>query len=395
MKMGLGNMGGIKGLERAQDAQTITALEEQNTALLNQVELLKSKRNTDGIDDLSIEEKTNYEQQIDDLTTKLAANTGEHEIPIELIDSDPDQPRKVFAPSVIRERANSLKKNGQLTAIIVTPQSNGRYKLFEGELRWRAKKELGEPTIRAVLLHDRPGRDPMSTFREQVITSLHAQGLHELDLAEAIIKISVTRCPELGGREEAVPKLLNSAIRRLERNKRLPDFNVLRLSEETDQTSWVSENLKSAGEQAVFQTILELQLNPNSVNTGAMRLIGLSSDLKDAIRSSALEAGKARELNRLNAKNLDKSEKQAQTIRQKATSQVIEQRLSVLDVKVLVEKLLKQAKGITDEDSQGKKILQQLNRMVLDDLSTEELALIQEALEEKIEGVKRMLNDHF
>ena len=26
MKMGLGNMGGIKGLERAQDAQTITAL---------------------------------------------------------------------------------------------------------------------------------------------------------------------------------------------------------------------------------------------------------------------------------------------------------------------------------------------------------------------------------
>jgi ParB family chromosome partitioning protein len=395
MKMGLGNMGGIKGLERAQDAQTITALEEQNAALLSQVELLKSQRNANDIGNLSLEEKTSYEQQIDELTEKLAANTGEYEIPIDLIDPDPEQPRKVFAVSVIRERANSLKKNGQLTAIIVTPQIDGRYKLFEGELRWRGKKELGDPTIRAVLLHDLPGRDPISTFREQVITSLHAQGLHELDLAEAIIKISVARCTELGGRGETVPKLLNSAIRRLERNKRLPDFNVLRLSEETEQVSWVLENLKNSGEQAVFQTILELQLNPNSVNTGAMRLIGLSSDLKNAIRDSALEAGKARELNRLSAKNLDKSEKQALSIRQKMTTQVIEQRLSILDVKILVDKLLKQAKGITEEDSQGKKILQQLNRIVLDDLSIEELALIQEALEEKIEGIKRMLNDHF
>ena len=393
--MGLGNMGGIKGLERAQDAQTITALEEQNAALLSQVEVLKSQRIANDIDNLSLEEKTSYEQQIDELTEKLAANTGEYEIPIDLIDPDPEQPRKVFAASVIRERANSLKKNGQLTAIIVTPQIDGRYKLFEGELRWRGKKELGDPTIRAVLLHDLPGRDPISTFREQVITSLHAQGLHELDLAEAIIKISVARCIELGGRGETVPKLLNSAIRRLERNKRLPDFNVLRLSEETEQVSWVLENLKNSGEQAVFQTILELQLNPNSVNTGAMRLIGLSSDLKNAIRDSALEAGKARELNRLSAKNLDKSEKQALSIRQKMTIQVIEQRLSILDVKILVDKLLKQAKGITEEDSQGKKILQQLNRIVLDDISIEELALIQEALEEKIEGIKRMLNDHF
>ena len=395
MKLGLGNMAGIKGLERAQDAQTITALEEQNAVLISQVELLKSQRNASDIGDLSLEEKTSYEQQIEELTKKLATNTGEYEIPTDLIDPDPEQPRRVFAPSVIRERANSLKKNGQLTAIIVTPQVNGRYKLFEGELRWRGKQALGDPTIRAVLLHDRAGRDPISTFREQVITSLHAQGLHELDLAEAIIKISVARCTELGGRGEAVPKLLNSAIRRLERNKRLPDFNVLRLSEETEQVSWILENLKNSGEQAVFQTILELQLNPNSVNTGAMRLIGLSSDLKDAIRDSALEAGKARELNRLSGKNLDESEKQALSIRQKITSQVIEKRLSILDVKTLVEKLLKEAKGITEEDSQGKKILQQLNRIILDNLSIEELALIQEALEEKVKGIKRMLNNHF
>ena len=395
MKLGLGNMAGIKGLERAQDAQTITALEEQNAVLISQVELLKSQRNASDIGDLSLEEKTSYEQQIEELTKKLATNTGEYEIPTDLIDPDPEQPRKVLAPSVIRERANSLKKNGQLTAIIVTPQVNGRYKLFEGELRWRGKQALGDPTIRAVLLHDRARKDPISTFREQVITSLHTQGLHELDLAEAIIKISVARCTELGGRGEAVPKLLNSAIRRLERNKRLPDFNVLRLSEETEQVSWMLENLKNSGEQAVFQTILELQLNPNSVNTGAMRLIGLSSDLKDAIRDSALEAGKARELNRLSGKNLDESEKQALSIRQKITSQVIEKRLSILDVKTLVEKLLKEAKGITEEDSQGKKILQQLNRIILDNLSIEELALIQEALEEKVEGIKRMLNDHF
>jgi ParB family transcriptional regulator, chromosome partitioning protein len=396
MRVGIGNVSGLKGLERAQDAQTITSLEEQNTALQAQLAELKLQRLADDRGGLSVEEKSTYEQQIEDLTAQLANNSGEHEIKLDLIDPDPEQPRKVFATSVIQERANSLKKNGQLTAIIVIPQSNGRYKLFEGELRWRAQKQLGKETIRAVFLQSDDRRDPIATFREQVVTSLHAQGLHDLDLAEAIVKISVTRCPDLAGRDEDVPKLLNSAIRRLERKQLLPDFNDLRLADEAEQDHWIDgDTLKNTSEQAVFKTILELQLNPNSVNTGAMRLLNLSADLKEVIRQEALEAGKARELNRLSAKNLSKSEKEARTIRHKATGQVLEQGLSFLEVKSLVEKLLKQAKGKTIDPQKGRKIAQQLERVSLDDLSSEDLELVKAALQEKLNEVERAISEGF
>jgi ParB family transcriptional regulator, chromosome partitioning protein len=393
MRMGIGNVSGLKGLERAQDAQTITALEEENLALQTQLAELKAQRSADGVGALSQTDKVEYEQQIEALTAQLAAHTGEHEISVDLIDPDPEQPRKVFATSVIQERANSLKKNGQLTPIIVIPQTNGRYKLFEGELRWRGQKVLERQSIRAVFLPEKQEHNPIDLFREQVVTSLHSQGLHDLDLADAIVKIAVARCPDLAGREQDVPKLLNSTIRRLERHKLLPDFNHLRLAEESEQDTWVqSDALKSTSEQAVFQTILELQLNPNSINTGAMRLLNLAPDLKAAIREAALEAGKARELNRLSAKNLGNSEAEAQVIRQNAVDQTIEQRLSFLEVKGLVDKLLKQAKGKPNDSDKGQRIVQQVSKLSLDDLSNQDLILIKQALEEKLKEVKRAIS---
>lgn len=69
-------------------------------------------------------------------------------IPTELIDPDPEQPRKTFDAGGISELAASLKASGQAVAILVRPAGD-RYVIVHGERRWRAARELGWTEIRA------------------------------------------------------------------------------------------------------------------------------------------------------------------------------------------------------------------------------------------------------
>lgn len=69
-------------------------------------------------------------------------------IPTELIDPDPEQPRKTFDAGGINELAASLKASGQAVAILVRPAGD-RYVIVHGERRWRAARQLGWPEIRA------------------------------------------------------------------------------------------------------------------------------------------------------------------------------------------------------------------------------------------------------
>jgi len=69
-------------------------------------------------------------------------------IPTELIDPDPEQPRKTFDAGRINELAASLAASGQAVAILVRPAGD-RYVIVHGERRWRAARQLGWPEIRA------------------------------------------------------------------------------------------------------------------------------------------------------------------------------------------------------------------------------------------------------
>lgn len=70
------------------------------------------------------------------------------DIPIDLIDRSPYQPRTKIDEDAIGRLADSMAVR-QINAIIVRKKDGGRYELIAGERRWRAKKLLGHPTIRA------------------------------------------------------------------------------------------------------------------------------------------------------------------------------------------------------------------------------------------------------
>jgi len=70
------------------------------------------------------------------------------EIPLDLIDRNPNQPRKVFRQEALEELAASIKKHEVLEPIVVAPRGK-RYLLVAGERRWRASKLAGKKTIPA------------------------------------------------------------------------------------------------------------------------------------------------------------------------------------------------------------------------------------------------------
>ena len=65
------------------------------------------------------------------------------EIAIGDIDPNPDQPRHTFSEESIQQLAQSIKDQGVLMPILVTPVKGGRYRIVAGERRWRAARAAG------------------------------------------------------------------------------------------------------------------------------------------------------------------------------------------------------------------------------------------------------------
>ena len=64
-------------------------------------------------------------------------------LPINEIEPNRDQPRKVFNEKALGELAASIEKNGVLQPLLVRPMSDGSYRLIAGERRWRAARMAG------------------------------------------------------------------------------------------------------------------------------------------------------------------------------------------------------------------------------------------------------------
>lgn len=71
-----------------------------------------------------------------------------YKIPTGLIDPDPEQPREYFDPAQMAETKNSINLMGQQQAGQVFKLPNGRYKLIDGERRFRICRELDIPSLK-------------------------------------------------------------------------------------------------------------------------------------------------------------------------------------------------------------------------------------------------------
>src|SRR5579859_110319 len=72
------------------------------------------------------------------------------DIPIDLIDANPLQPRRTFDPARLEELAQSIRANGIIQPLVVRRAAD-RYQLVAGERRWRAAKLAGMQQVPVVI----------------------------------------------------------------------------------------------------------------------------------------------------------------------------------------------------------------------------------------------------
>lgn len=103
----------------------------------------KKARMNRGLDALFSDNFSPLAEQQEQKQQELEDKKGITTISISLVEPNKGQPRKDFDREKIQELADSIKENGLLQPILVTPLENGGYRIVAGERRWRAARLAG------------------------------------------------------------------------------------------------------------------------------------------------------------------------------------------------------------------------------------------------------------
>ena len=99
-------------------------------------------------------------EAVRDATREAATAAGEaptSELPIDLIDPNPEQPRRVFQEEELERLAASIRQHGVLQPVVVR-RAGDRYELVVGERRWRASQLAGLARLPVVVSDVEPRR---------------------------------------------------------------------------------------------------------------------------------------------------------------------------------------------------------------------------------------------
>jgi ParB family chromosome partitioning protein len=106
-------------------------------------------------------------------------STGVKVVPVDRIESNPEQPRLAFDEATLQELAASIREHGVLQPILVRPIAENRFQLIAGERRWRASKIAGLVSIPA-LVED---IDDSTALEISIIENLQREDISPLDEA--------------------------------------------------------------------------------------------------------------------------------------------------------------------------------------------------------------------
>lgn len=103
------------------------------------------------------------------------------ELEMRLIEANPNQPRKVFNESSLRELADSIQNYGVIMPIVVN-RKGSKYMIIAGERRWRASKLAGKLTIPALI----KDFDERKVKEISLIENLQREDLNPIEAATAM-----------------------------------------------------------------------------------------------------------------------------------------------------------------------------------------------------------------
>jgi ParB family chromosome partitioning protein len=134
-------------------------------------------------------------------------------LPVEAIEANPDQPRRVFADAEMEGLVASIRDHGVLQPLVVTRHGGG-YRLIAGERRLRAARTAGLSEV-PVVLRDEPG--PQESLALSLIENVQRHDLNPLEEAEAFRRL----LDEFGLSHEAIGRQVGKSRSHITNSLRL------------------------------------------------------------------------------------------------------------------------------------------------------------------------------
>lgn len=128
-----------------------------------------------------------------------------NEIDVNLIQRNPNQPRREFDEESLRELADSIAEIGIIQPITLRQLDNGQYQIIAGERRWRASQKAGLASIPAYI---RKASDE-NVMEMALIENIQRQDLNSIEIALAYqhlieeYKLTQERLSERVGKKRA------------------------------------------------------------------------------------------------------------------------------------------------------------------------------------------------
>jgi ParB family chromosome partitioning protein len=106
------------------------------------------------------------------------------DIDIDLLQSNPLQPRGLITPESIMDLAESIKEHGVLEPLVVAKTPAG-YQIVAGERRWRAAKMVGLKTVPVIIKET----SPQGMLEMAIVENVQREDLNPIERAQAFVRL--------------------------------------------------------------------------------------------------------------------------------------------------------------------------------------------------------------
>jgi ParB family chromosome partitioning protein len=142
------------------------------------------------------------------------------ELPVDLIDPNPEQPRRAFDAANLDQLSESIQRHGVLQPVVVR-KAGERFELIVGERRWRAARAAGLHSIPAVVAD----AAPHDRLELAIVENIQRQDLNPIELAYAYRALA-----EAGATQEEIGRKVSK-----DRSSVANHLRLLELSREIQQ----------------------------------------------------------------------------------------------------------------------------------------------------------------
>lgn len=118
---------------------------------------------------------------IDTAEVRTQGSSNLNEIAIELIEPNPNQPRREFDENALAELAHSISEIGIIQPVTLRQMQDGKYQIIAGERRWRASQLAG---LKAIPAYIRTVEDE-NVMEMALVENIQREDLNAIEIALA------------------------------------------------------------------------------------------------------------------------------------------------------------------------------------------------------------------